>query len=99
MILTLGALGAIYMTAKDSLCIHIPAHDVSDVVDTTGAGDAFIGALAYHLCKHPDKKMHEHIAFACYAAAHSVQYSGTQASFPYLKDVQPNAEDIKFNYI
>lgn len=52
------------------------------VVDTTGAGDAFIGALAHNLAKHPMKKLAQHIDAACIIASKTVQLPGTQASFP-----------------
>ncbi|MEL4155271.1 ribokinase [Corynebacterium bovis] len=46
-VITLGAEGAVVLdprTAPDP--VHVPAPQVSDVVDTTGAGDAFCGTLA-----------------------------------------------------
>jgi len=42
-IVTLGALGAVVADAGG--CIHVPA-PVVPVVDTTGAGDVFVGTLA-----------------------------------------------------
>jgi len=43
-VVTLGALGAV--VASGSRVTHFPAAVVSEVVDTTGAGDAFVGVLA-----------------------------------------------------
>lgn len=85
-IITLGKLGAVCGTkeAPDHF-EHVPAPQVPPelVVDTTGAGDAFIGALAHNLAKYPKKKLTEHIAKACEVASKSVQMPGTQSSFPH----------------
>ncbi|XP_017067620.1 ribokinase [Drosophila eugracilis] len=84
-IITLGKLGAIFGTCdpKDGYQ-HVPAPQVppEKVVDTTGAGDAFIGALAHNIARHPKNKMRDHIVAACQVASQSVQLPGTQASFP-----------------
>ncbi|XP_002027779.2 ribokinase [Drosophila persimilis] len=82
-ILTLGPLGAVW-GAKDSPgeFQHVPAPHVNKVVDTTGAGDAFIGALAHNLARFPDRTLDAHIAAACEVASQSVQLPGTQSSFP-----------------
>jgi len=42
-VITLGPLGAVAITGENAF--HVPAEEVC-VVDTTGAGDAFVGALA-----------------------------------------------------
>ncbi|XP_037725030.1 ribokinase [Drosophila subpulchrella] len=84
-IITLGKLGAVFGSADTAgvyqhvAAPHVPAEKV---VDTTGAGDAFIGALAHNMARHPQKKLEEHIAAACAVASQSVQLPGTQASFP-----------------
>ena len=52
------------------------------VVDTTGAGDAFSGALIYFLVEMPELDMSEAIKRACYVASLSVQKEGTQSSYP-----------------
>lgn len=83
-ILTLGKQGVIYADGKEKperTCLHVPAVEVSQVIDTTGAGDAFLGSLAFHLLRYPDAEMREHLHFACAAAALSVQNCGTQSSF------------------
>ncbi|KAH8396244.1 hypothetical protein KR222_006087 [Zaprionus bogoriensis] len=85
-IITLGKLGAVCGSAKQtpSEYEHVPAPHVPPelVVDTTGAGDAFIGALAHNLARHPERQLAAHIAAACEVASRSVQQYGTQSSFP-----------------
>jgi ribokinase len=54
-------------------------------LDTTGAGDAFVGSLAFFLAG--GKSLSESIARANRIAAVSVQSSGTQSSFPEAKDL------------
>lgn len=86
MIITLGKLGAVFGSADSKgVCQHVAAPSVppEKVVDTTGAGDAFIGALAHNLARHPTRKLEEHIAAACAVASQSVQLPGTQSSFPH----------------
>jgi len=48
-IITLGARGALLMTAKQYVEVSAP---LVRVVDTTGAGDAFMGAILYQLVQH-----------------------------------------------
>jgi ribokinase len=45
-VITLGAHGAVLADRDRDAVDHVPGHRVADVVDTTGAGDAFAGALA-----------------------------------------------------
>ncbi|EDV32604.1 uncharacterized protein Dana_GF22103 [Drosophila ananassae] len=84
-IITLGKLGAVLgWKSKPGVFEHVKAPFVppEKVVDTTGAGDAFIGALAHNLARHTDKKLTEQVAAACAVASQSVQMPGTQSSFP-----------------
>lgn len=53
-----------------------------------GAGDAFIGALAYMLANHSDLEMKKSIEVACHLASLSVQKPGTQISYPNRSDLK-----------
>ncbi len=75
-IVTLGANGALCAGAEGSR--HVPAHQVQPV-DTTGAGDAFIGSFACFLSGGCDEA--EAIARANVYAALSTLSVGTQTSF------------------
>jgi len=81
-ILTLGERGSLLVT--DSTVEHVPVAPVK-ALDTTGAGDAFVGSLAYFLAS--GKPLNEAIQRANRIAAISVQASGTQTSFPEAKDL------------
>jgi ribokinase len=76
-ILTLGSHGSLLVTPNQTELV--PA-EVVKAVDTTGAGDAFIGSLAYFLGK--GKPLTDAMDRANKIAAISVQYPGTQTSFP-----------------
>lgn len=84
-ILTLGERGSLLVTATNS--VHVPATPVR-ALDTTGAGDAFVGSLAYFLAA--GKPLAEAMRRANYIAAISVQSSGTQTSFPAGADLPPD---------
>ncbi len=75
---TLGAHGALYCRAGEE--IHVPAYDAGKVVDTTGAGDAFNGALAVALAGGSSPV--DAIRFGCAAGALSVTRFGTASAMP-----------------
>ena len=75
-ILTLGSRGAVL--ASRSGRVHVPAFAVS-AVDTTGAGDAFIGSLAVFLTEGISPE--EAVTRANLYAALSATRTGTQKSF------------------
>ncbi len=75
-LVTLGANGALY--AGKGAIEHVPAFPVQ-AFDTTGAGDAFIGGLAYFLATGSTER--EAIARANLYAALSTMGVGTQKSF------------------
>ncbi|MFQ5894664.1 MAG: PfkB family carbohydrate kinase, partial [Nitrospinota bacterium] len=76
-VLTLGAEGVCYRWGKEEG--HIPAPRVK-VRDTTGAGDAFCGALAVALAEGED--FSSSLRFAVGAAALSVARAGAQEGLP-----------------
>ena len=76
-ILTLGERGSLLVNEQGTT--YVSATSVR-AVDTTGAGDAFIGSLAYFMAA--GKSLSEAMRRANYIAAISVQASGTQTSFP-----------------
>jgi len=83
-ITTLGAEGAAYKAKGQKLC-RVEGHNVP-VVDTTGAGDAFNGGLAYALAgKMP---IAEAMIFAGQVSALAVTKFGAQGGMPTLKEVQ-----------
>jgi ribokinase len=81
-ILTLGERGSLLITGETTE--HVPVEPVK-ALDTTGAGDAFVGSLAFFLAA--GKSLSDSIKRANRIAAVSVQSSGTQTSFPEAKDL------------
>ncbi|GAB4841278.1 hypothetical protein Ancab_022010 [Ancistrocladus abbreviatus] len=66
----------------------------SELVDTTGAGDAFIGAVLYALCAHmPPERM---LPFAAQVAACGCRGLGARTGLPYRTDIRlaPFLHDI-----
>ncbi|WAT01753.1 ribokinase [Rouxiella chamberiensis] len=84
-IVTLGEKGSVVVADDENG--HFPAVKCAAVVDTTGAGDSYIGALAYGIIKR--LPLADSIAFASQVSAFSVQNYGGQGSFPYINDLQP----------
>ena len=82
-IITLGEKGAVLSSQAGAQ--HYPAVFCPDVVDTTGAGDSFIGGIAYCLVNHI--ALEEAIPFAAEISSCSIQKYGGQSSFPMLPDV------------
>ncbi|WP_353949117.1 ribokinase [Sporolactobacillus sp. Y61] len=84
-VITLGAEGAYYDLPEKGSGI-IPAHKVR-VVDTTAAGDTFIGALSTRLNRNLSN-LAEAVAYANVAASLTVQQLGAQPSIPARKAVE-----------
>ena len=77
-IVTLGSQGAIYISA-DSQLTKVSAPKVT-AIDTTGAGDAFVGAFAYSLASGSDPV--SAMTLGIKVASISVTRKGAQSSYP-----------------
>lgn len=82
-IVTLGSNGALLVTGEQT--IHIPTFQV-DVVDTTAAGDAFIGGLAAALLK--GKTLKDAVLYGNASGALAATKFGAQPSLPTAEDVE-----------
>ncbi len=81
-IVTLGEKGAAYL--QDDHREFVEAKEVK-TVDSTGAGDAFVGCLIYQLARRVDMKTA--VKTACAVATRSVLKMGTQTSFPHRDEI------------
>ena len=85
MIITLGARGVYYSSDKQNG--EVPAIKVDKVVDTTAAGDTFVGHFAVALARSVGTKAEFDIRHAIQtanaAAALTVQKAGAQPSIPW----------------
>ncbi|MEX2540567.1 MAG: ribokinase [Trueperaceae bacterium] len=81
-VITLGSGGVIWQTADSAG--HLPAFSVT-AVDTTAAGDAFVGGLAAGLAR--DESLNRAIRIGCAAGALAVTRHGAQPSLPHIDDV------------
>jgi len=84
---TLGERGSLLVTGEGAGAVHL-ATDRVDAVDTTGAGDAFVGSLAFFLAR--GLPLAEAATRAGRIATQSVLRPGTQASFPSASELPPD---------
>jgi ribokinase len=83
LIVTLGSKGCVHFNKCGSKAY--PAYKV-DAIDTTAAGDSFIGALAAAISE--GKNLEEAIRFAAAVGALTVTREGAQSSLPMRKEVE-----------
>lgn len=81
-VVTLGGQGAVAATSEAT---HIQPAFVVDAVDTTGAGDAFCGALAVELAS--GESLTSAVRAASAAGALATTHMGAQSALPTQKDV------------
>jgi ribokinase len=82
-LVTLGAQGVVVVDARSSR--HAAAREVQ-AVDTTAAGDTFIGALTVGLCE--GQSLDAAVALGQAASALCVTRAGAQASIPYRRELE-----------
>lgn len=85
-VITLGERGAFLI--EKGRTTHLPGERVDNVVDTTGAGDAFCGALA--VCVGRGMSLRESVKVANKAGAHAVTVLGAIPSMPRAADIALN---------
>ena len=85
-LVTLGAQGVVVVDGAGAR--HFPAKKVK-AVDTTAAGDTFIGALAAALCE--GQSLDDAVALGQAASALCVTRRGAQTSIPYRRQLAPSA--------
>ncbi len=83
-VLTLGEKGA--LLHGRGISEIVPANSFGPIVETTGAGDAFNGAMAVALAR-GDAPI-DAVAFGCAVAGISVTRAGTASSMPLLSEVE-----------
>jgi ribokinase len=76
-VVTVGEAGAVYANGEGAG--HLPAPQV-EVVDTTGAGDAFVGALVVRLAR--GDSLEKAVSYAVRAGAAAVTREGAQGALP-----------------
>lgn len=82
-VVTLGGKGALVVNTETSK--HVETYQV-EVVDTTAAGDAFIGGFATSLLE--NKSLEDAIRFGCACGALAVTKFGAQPSLPTKEEVE-----------
>lgn len=86
-VITLGAAGCFVSHADDRQRgdeqLHYRMSAASVVaIDTTGAGDAFNGALVASMAQFPARAFSRHIAFATHYAGRATEHQGAAAAMP-----------------
>ncbi len=92
-LITLGSKGSVAVT-KDGEAWGVPIMplDQSEVVDISGAGDAFCGTFAAAI--HEGKTLPEAMRLASIAGSLTCLKVGTQAAMPFLDDILARLDDM-----
>ncbi|CCD22229.1 putative ribokinase NDAI_0A00710 [Naumovozyma dairenensis CBS 421] len=83
---TLGSKGALFCSKDHPTVGFVPSCKVDSIVDTTGAGDTFLGSLVTQLYQGQD--LEKAMKFSTVASSLSIQKRGAAESMPTFEDVQ-----------
>lgn len=89
-IVTLGAFGCLYASKENLTVNHVSAVSVEKVIDTTAAGDTFLGALVSQL--YSKNSVCFAIKFAAAASSITITKNGAAESIPTYADVNQRVE-------
>jgi len=83
-IITLGGRGVLFHAPEQS--VHVPAFSCGPTLDTTGAGDAFVGGFAAALARGAGP--YNAVRFGCATAGIAVTRRGTAPAMPMLAEIE-----------
>ncbi|SCU99504.1 LAME_0G03422g1_1 [Lachancea meyersii CBS 8951] len=85
-VITLGKNGSVFCSHDLPEVQYKPAIQVPEVIDTTGAGDTFLGGVVSKLCTH--HTLTDAVDFATKASSLGIQRSGAAESIPSYQEVE-----------
>ncbi len=91
LIVTLGDAGAAFVDESGQV-VRVPVEKVT-AVDTTGAGDSFVGAFTFGLSA--GLPIRQAVELGCRCAALGVTREGTQASYPSKNEAKSILDQVK----
>ena len=92
-IVTLGSKGSVAVTAQgEAWAVPIMPLDQSEVVDISGAGDAYCGTFAAAI--HDGQSLPEAMRLASVAGSLTCLKAGTQAAMPFLDDIKERMDEM-----
>lgn len=95
-LVTLGIRGSVFFS-QDGKVYEQPSFKVTNVVDTTGAGDCYRAAFAVYLTEKGYSHVTEAMGFAAAAASLCVQKKGAMPSMPSRDEVEACLSKLKAN--
>lgn len=90
-IVTLAEKGSIVYTASGGV-FHVGALPIEEVVDTTGAGDAYCGTLAS--CLYSGMSLEDSVRWASAAGSLACTKKGTISAFAYQDDIKEKLDQV-----
>ncbi|KAM3161522.1 Ribokinase [Lachancea thermotolerans] len=84
-VITLGEKGCVFASEESQKAQFVEALRVENVIDTTGAGDTFLGGVVSQLCT--NHSLRDSVAFATKASSLSIQRSGAAESIPVHSEI------------